>query len=226
MRGTHRRVHCVEHRSAVAFAREKADVRPLPIVSKLKVEYPNADAYFQFARNTVGAMARNFPAPLKCVDAVAASTKMKFEDGMKLEREIFMALMLTPESKALRHAFPALPHDLLCNLTMESVQELVTTAMSLADRPRPTLLLARSILKGNMFAFVWLPRDELTPARRLAIGEMIREASEGRISNWSVELGDGDLALIRYTLYIGPETPTPDVPAPTTLAGHSQGVDA
>src|SRR6059036_2328199 len=91
--------------AAVAFAREKADARPLPIVSKLKVEYPNADAYFQFARNTVGAMSRNFPAPLKCVDAVAASTKMKFEDGMKLEREIFMALMLTPESKALRHAF-------------------------------------------------------------------------------------------------------------------------
>src|SRR4051794_22914685 len=93
--------------AAVAFAREKADARPLPIVSKLKVDYPNADAYFQFARNTVGAMSRNFPAPLKCVDAVAASTKMKFEDGMKLEREIFMALMLTPESKALRHAFVA-----------------------------------------------------------------------------------------------------------------------
>ena len=93
--------------AAVAFAREKADVRPLPIVSKLKIEYPNADAYFQFARNTVGAMAKNFPAPLKCVDAVAASTKMKFADGMKLEREIFTALMATPESKALRHAFVA-----------------------------------------------------------------------------------------------------------------------
>ena len=93
--------------ASVAFAREKADARPLPIVSKLKVEYPNADAYFQFARNTVGAMSRNFPAPLKCVDAVAASTKMKFEDGMKLERELFLALMLTPESKALRHAFMA-----------------------------------------------------------------------------------------------------------------------
>jgi 3-hydroxyacyl-CoA dehydrogenase len=93
--------------AAVAFAREKANARPLPIVSKLKVEYPNADAYFQFARNTVGAMAKNFPAPLKCVDAVAASVKMKFDDGMKLERELFMALMLTPESKALRHAFVA-----------------------------------------------------------------------------------------------------------------------
>ena len=52
-------------------------------------------------------MSRNFPAPLKCVDAVAASVKMKFDDGMKLEREIFIALMQTPESKALRHAFVA-----------------------------------------------------------------------------------------------------------------------
>ena len=38
------------------------------------------------------------------------------------------------------------------------------TAMSLADRPRPTLLLVRAILKGHLFAFVWLPRDELTTA--------------------------------------------------------------
>jgi 3-hydroxyacyl-CoA dehydrogenase len=93
--------------AAIAFAREKAGTAPLPLVRDLKVEYANADAYFQFARNTVGAMAKNFPAPLKCIDAVAASTKMKFDDGMKHEREIFMALMVTPESKALRHVFMA-----------------------------------------------------------------------------------------------------------------------
>src|SRR5450755_1343260 len=51
--------------AAVDYAREKADVRPLPLVRDLKVEYANADAYFQFARNSVGAMSRNFPAPLK-----------------------------------------------------------------------------------------------------------------------------------------------------------------
>ena len=93
--------------AAVAFAREKAEVRPLPMTKNLKVEYANADAYFQFARNMVGGMSKDFPAPLKCIDAVAASTRMKFDDGMKYEREIFLALMLTPESKALRHAFVA-----------------------------------------------------------------------------------------------------------------------
>ncbi len=92
---------------AIAFARDVADKRPLPLVRHLKVEHPNAQAYLQFARNTVGAMSRNYPAPLKCVDAVAASTTMKFDDGMKFERENFIALMMTPECRALRHAFMA-----------------------------------------------------------------------------------------------------------------------
>ncbi len=93
--------------AAIAYAHEKVAARPLPLVRDLKVDYPNADAYFEFARNTVGAMSKNFPAPLKCVDAVAASTKMKFDDGMKFEREIFMALLITPEARALRHVFMA-----------------------------------------------------------------------------------------------------------------------
>src|ERR1700712_1787265 len=92
---------------ALAYAAEVADVRPLPLVRDLKVSHPSADAYFQFTRNMVAGMSKNYPAPLKCVEAVAASVKMKFDDGMKLEREIFTALMFTPESRALRHAFVA-----------------------------------------------------------------------------------------------------------------------
>ncbi len=92
---------------ALAYAAEKADARPLPLVRTLKVSHPNADAYLQFTRNMVAGMSKNFPAPLKCIEAVAGSLKLKFDDGMKLEREIFMALMVTPECKALRHAFVA-----------------------------------------------------------------------------------------------------------------------
>ena len=64
-----------------------------------------------------------------------------------------------------------------------------------------------------MFAFVWLPRDELTTRRRIAIGEMIERGGKGRITNWSVDLGDGDLALVRYTLNVDAKTPTPDAAA-------------
>ena len=90
---------------AIAFAHEIAAVRPLPLVRNLKCSHPNADAYFQFTRNTVGAMSKNFPAPLRCIDAVEAAVKQKIDAGLALERKIFFELMQTSESKALRHAF-------------------------------------------------------------------------------------------------------------------------
>ena len=91
--------------AAVAFAGEVAGRRPLPRVRDLKVVHPEAEAFLQFARNTVGAMSKNFPAPLQCVEAVAAAVSKPFDAGMKVEGEIFAALMQTPESKAQRHVF-------------------------------------------------------------------------------------------------------------------------
>ena len=90
---------------ALAFAAEVAERRPLPLVRQLKAAHANADGYFGFARNTIKAIARNLPAPARCIDCVEAAVKMKFDDGLRFERSAFMALMLSPESKALRHAF-------------------------------------------------------------------------------------------------------------------------
>ena len=92
---------------ALAFAQEVAGVRPLPLVRNLPCRHPQGDAYFQFARNMVKGMAKNYPAPAKCVDAVQAATQKKFADGMLFERELFINLMWTPESRALRHLFMA-----------------------------------------------------------------------------------------------------------------------
>ncbi len=92
---------------ALTFAGEVAEARPLPLVRKLPCQHPLGDAYFQFARNMVLGLSKNFPAPGQCVDAVEAATKQKFDDGMAVEREIFINLMLTSESKALRHLFMA-----------------------------------------------------------------------------------------------------------------------
>ncbi len=92
---------------ALEFARSVADTRPMPLVRNLPAKHPLGDAYFQFARNMVKGMSKNFPAPEKCVDVVEASTKKKFDEGMVLEREVFTNLMFTPESRALRHIFMA-----------------------------------------------------------------------------------------------------------------------
>ena len=40
------------------------------MVRDIKCKHPDGDAYFGFARNTVKAMAKNFPAPPRCVDCV------------------------------------------------------------------------------------------------------------------------------------------------------------
>ena len=92
---------------AKKVAAAHADGSPLPLVRNLPCKHPQGDAYFQFARNMVKGMAKNLPAPAKCVDAVEAATKKKFEDGLVFEREIFVNLMWTPECRALRHIFMA-----------------------------------------------------------------------------------------------------------------------
>ena len=87
--------------------RHMAGNEALPLVRHLKCKHPKGDAYFGFARNMVKAMSKNYPAPLKCVDAVEAATKRKFQEGLEYERELFINLMWTPESRALRHLFMA-----------------------------------------------------------------------------------------------------------------------
>ncbi len=94
--------------SAVRFARPAAaETAGRKRVRDLKLDMPNAEAYFQFARNTVKSVAGPYPAPLACVDAVAAAVDRPFDAGLKRERELFTTLMLSPESAALRHIFQA-----------------------------------------------------------------------------------------------------------------------
>ena len=91
---------------AIALAQRIAAVRPMPTVRDLKVSHPNPDAYVQFVRNMVKAGAKHFPAPLACVEAVAASIKAKsLDEGVEEEQRIFRGLLSSPEAKALRHAF-------------------------------------------------------------------------------------------------------------------------
>jgi len=90
---------------AVAFAEKVADVRPLPRVRDVALKDPQAPAFVAFARNMVKAVAKDYPAPARCVDAVEAAATKPFDEGLALERGIFAELLQTPESRSLRHAF-------------------------------------------------------------------------------------------------------------------------
>ncbi|MGC4250508.1 MAG: NAD-glutamate dehydrogenase, partial [Sphingobium sp.] len=103
--------------------------------------------------------------------------------------------------KTLVHALTALPHDILIGFDRETLERLALTFMSLADRPRPKLALATSALARHLYAFVWLPRDELSTARRVSIQDMLSQAANGAaVLSWSIALEEGGLALLRITL--------------------------
>jgi len=131
---------------------------------------------------------------------------------LKLDRELGFS-PAGHAGKALAHAISTLPHDLLISFDEDEVRTAALTAMSLADRPRPKLLLLPGALRRHLYAFVWLPRDELSTARRKAIAMMLESEVEAPISSWSSELGEGELALLRFTFPIHPSSDIPDVDA-------------
>jgi 3-hydroxyacyl-CoA dehydrogenase len=91
--------------AAIDFAASAASKAETPRrVRDLRVKEPNAEALCQFARNGVKAKFPQYPALVRCVDAVEASAK-PFEEGVLLERSYFVELMETTQSKALRHVF-------------------------------------------------------------------------------------------------------------------------
>ena len=64
-----------------------------------------AEAFFAQARARVARQARGQISPMKCVDAVEAAVLRPFEEGQQIERAMFLELVASEQSKALRHAF-------------------------------------------------------------------------------------------------------------------------
>ncbi len=90
---------------ALSLARDIAAQRPLPLVRALRVEHPEADSFLQAARQRVSATSTHYPAPVRCIAALEAAVHKDFDEGLAIERDLFLELVETPESKALRHAF-------------------------------------------------------------------------------------------------------------------------
>ena len=94
---------------ALAFAEKVVtEKRPLKRVRDTRINYPNHEFFLHFAKNMVKGIAGPFPAPAKCLDAISAAvTSKSFDEGLAYEREAFQHLMMTSESRALRHLFMA-----------------------------------------------------------------------------------------------------------------------
>ena len=95
---------------AIAFAEEAAARGGTPPRVRDRSVPPESmpggvEAFFAAARQKVAAESKGFPAPLKCVDAVEAAVKKPFDEGLAHERDLFVELVQSNESRALRHAF-------------------------------------------------------------------------------------------------------------------------
>jgi 3-hydroxyacyl-CoA dehydrogenase len=92
--------------AAIALAEDTSGgKRPLKKARDRAISLPNAAAFFAAARGAIAPLAKNYPAPAKCIDAVEAAVLEPFDEGLKTERAAFAELVDTTVSKALRHVF-------------------------------------------------------------------------------------------------------------------------
>ncbi|GAA0464377.1 NAD-glutamate dehydrogenase [Parasphingorhabdus litoris] len=112
--------------------------------------------------------------------------------------------------KSLTHALTSLPHDILITFKQEDLERLALISMSLIDRPRPKLHSVMSPLNRHLYAFIWLPREQLSTARRENIQAMLTEYTGARILSWSNTLDEGGISSLRYILDMGADSKIPD----------------
>ncbi|NLY65083.1 MAG: 3-hydroxyacyl-CoA dehydrogenase [Alcaligenaceae bacterium] len=93
---------------AIAFAKEVvAQKMPLKRVRDITIQQEGVQELLQATRSKLEASAKGQIAPLKALETVEASVFRPFEDGLKFEREVFLQLMGSSESIAMRHIFSA-----------------------------------------------------------------------------------------------------------------------
>ncbi|MGZ6290994.1 MAG: 3-hydroxyacyl-CoA dehydrogenase NAD-binding domain-containing protein [Syntrophales bacterium] len=91
--------------AALAFAQKVIDEkRPIRKISSLAVKVDDPAIFDQYAKS-IAIKQRGFLAPFQCIKAVEAATRLSFGEGMKRERELFLELKSSSQSKAQRHVF-------------------------------------------------------------------------------------------------------------------------
>ena len=173
---------------ALALASELAtrhtDGTPPPRVSARPCAHPQGEAWFQFARTMVKAQAGVYPAPLRALESIENATRLSFNDGLAKELEIFLALLHSPESRALRHLFMAeraagkMPPDLPADTPPRPVHKVGVVGAGLMGSG-----IAINFLDAGL-PVTLLDRDEAAIARGVAT---IRKHYEGRVAKGKLD---------------------------------------
>ena len=91
---------------AIAFAKDVAGVRPMPLVRHLPVQPVSEAGLFDKARADMAKARRGLVSPQRCIDAVEiAANTPDIDVGIQKELDIFKDIMVGDQARAMQHAF-------------------------------------------------------------------------------------------------------------------------
>jgi glutamate dehydrogenase len=106
--------------------------------------------------------------------------------------------------KALVHVLETFPRDELFQADQATVHATVLGLLSLLERPRPKLFIRTDRFERFVSVLACVPRDSYRADIRQKTADMLVKAFKGRLSRFSVELGDGDLARVQFIIATTP----------------------
>ncbi len=103
------------------------------------------------------------------------------------------------------------PRAELFSTDTDTLYEIVTGVLALADRRRLRLFLRRDPYRRFFSCLVYLPRDRYTTTSRLAMQRVLTEELHGTDLDYSARIGETELARVHFMVHTEPsESASPD----------------
>ncbi len=108
-----------------------------------------------------------------------------------------------PEShsgRALRNILESYPRDELFQVDLDTLLDFSLSILELGERPRIRVLARRDKFDRFVSLLVYVPRDRYNTDTRLAIGNYLADAFDGRVSSVYPAFPEGPLARVHYII--------------------------
>nr|WP_294867835.1 NAD-glutamate dehydrogenase [uncultured Pseudogulbenkiania sp.] len=104
------------------------------------------------------------------------------------------------KAKTLGFVLENYPRDELFEIPAETLAPIIEGIVNLQERPRVRLFVRTDRYHRYVSCLVYVPRDSFNTEVRLKIEKVLLNAFNGTAAEFSVQIGDGTLALVHYTI--------------------------
>src|SRR5690606_11473582 len=108
------------------------------------------------------------------------------------------------DGKALQNIMENLPRDELFESSDDYLRATALGILHLQQRPRPALFMRLDQFERFASILVFVPRDRFDTQLRIAIGDILVRAFDGRLSSFYTQVTDSPLARIHYIIATRP----------------------